>query len=60
MSEDGFRAFVLAFGNRAEIGREMPKTNLFRRTRTMRALGNCHHDSFSIASAPAMTGAVIG
>ncbi|MDT4919977.1 MAG: hypothetical protein QOI15_879 [Pseudonocardiales bacterium] len=60
MSEDGFRAFVLAFGNRAEIGREMPMTNLSRKTRTMGVLGNRRHHSFSIVSVSATTGAVIG
>ncbi len=60
MSEDGFHAFVLAFGNRAEIGQEMPTTNLSRKTRTMGARGIRRHHSFSIVPASATTGAVFG
>lgn len=60
MSEDGFRAFVLAFGNRTETRQEMTRTNLSRKTRTTGALGSRRHHSFSIVSASAMTGAVIG
>ena len=60
MSEDGFRAFVLAFGNRAEFGQEMPMTNPSRKTRTMGALGSRRHHSFSIVAASVTTGAVIG